>query len=299
MKRLFLFSILGLAPACAVPPKTSIITVFNAGSLAKPLRAVLDTFAAHNHLTIQQENAGSLETARKLTELGHIPDVVALADADIFPRLLIPRYIASYIPFARNRMVLAYSERSRFASEISADNWYTVLTRPGVEVGRSDPNLDPAGYRALLVFQLAELNYAKPGLAAALLRSALDRNVRPKSADLVALLQTGNLDYAWGYESVAKAAGLRFVPLPSRIDLGEPADSLFYAKASVRVTGGKRGDSSVVRGAPIVYGIAVPLQPPHGDVGRQFIAFLTSPAGEAILRAHQLDPIVSGQRAGE
>src|SRR5690349_1884403 len=49
------------------------IVVYNAGSLALPLRTALDTFAAREHVTVEQENAGSLETARKLTELGKIP----------------------------------------------------------------------------------------------------------------------------------------------------------------------------------------------------------------------------------
>src|SRR5689334_11489580 len=56
------------------------IVVYNAGSLALPLRAALDSFAEREHVTVQQENAGSLETARKLTELGKIPDLVAVAD---------------------------------------------------------------------------------------------------------------------------------------------------------------------------------------------------------------------------
>ena len=39
------------------------LVVFNAGSLALPLRAALDSFAAREDVTVQQENAGSLETA--------------------------------------------------------------------------------------------------------------------------------------------------------------------------------------------------------------------------------------------
>ena len=131
------------------------LTVYNAGSLAIPLRAALDSFAARERVTIEQENAGSLETARKLTELGKIPDMVAVADYEVIPLLLVPQHATWYAKFARNRMVLAYEDRSRGASEITTDNWWQVVTRPDVQVGRADPSLDPNGYRTLLVWQRA------------------------------------------------------------------------------------------------------------------------------------------------
>jgi molybdate/tungstate transport system substrate-binding protein len=274
------------------------VVVFDAGTLALPLKAVFDSFATQTPAVLLQENAGSLETARKLIDLGRVPDVVALADYEIFPRLLTPRYTTWFIPFARNRMVLAYTDRSRGAGEVSAHNWWQIVTRPGVEVGRSDPNLDPAGYRALLLFQLAEREYNRPGLAASLERAAPARNIRPKSADLVALLQTGELDYGWGYESVAQAAHLRYVRLPEHIDLGEVADSAYYARAVVRVTGTAPGDTVEFRGEPIVYALSIPVGAPHKSMAAQFVAFLLSPAGTRILRAAQLDALDSAVIVG-
>jgi ABC-type molybdate transport system substrate-binding protein len=114
------------------------IVVYNAGSLALPLRTALDSFAAREHVTVDQENAGSLETARKLTELGKIPDIVAVADYEVIPLLLIPSHATWYVKFARNRMVLAYEDRSHGAAEINTNNWWQIVTRPGVQVGRAD-----------------------------------------------------------------------------------------------------------------------------------------------------------------
>jgi len=193
---------------------------------------------------------------------------------------------------------LAYTDRSRFAAEVNAQNWTDVTTRPGVQVGRSDPTLDPAGYRALMAMQLAERYYARPGLAARLQRAASAGNVRPKSADLVALLQTGNLDYAWEYEAVARKLGLRFVGLPREVDLGDPALAATYAVASVDISprNSKRGASGadlplVMHGAPIVFGAAVPRDAPHPGAGRQFITFLMSDEGRSILAAAGLQPV--------
>lgn len=280
---------------------TDTVVVYDAGSLARPLKAALDSFAARTGAVVQQENAGSLETARKLTDLGRFPDVIALADYEVFPRLLVPGQTTWYVRFARNRMVITYTDRSRFAREITPTNWWQVLTRPGVEVGRSDPNLDPAGYRALLLFQLAEREYHRPGLAAQLLAAAPPKDMRPKSADLTALVQTGDLDYAWEYESVAQESGLRYVRLSDHLDLGNPADSALYSQVTVRVAGRTPADTIEFRGEPIVYGLSIPARAPHADAGARFVAFLFSDAGRRICRAEKLDvfdqPIMVGTGA--
>ena len=267
------------------------LVVYNAGSLARPIRSALDSFAAREGITIEQESAGSLETARKLTELRRPPDVIALADDEIFARILVPEQTGWYARFARNRIVLAYTDRSKFAGELNETSWRSILLRDGVEVGRSDPDLDPAGYRTLLVHQLAERHYADPGLAARLLAGAPQRNVRPKEVELTGLLQAGELDYIWTYESVAQAAGLRYLTLPPRTDLGTPAESAFYANAVVRVKGGAPGETLELRGRPIVYALSVPLDAPHPATAARAASFLLSADGARIMRAARLDII--------
>jgi molybdate/tungstate transport system substrate-binding protein len=284
-------AVLGATPARARQADDRTLVAFNAGSLARPLRAALDSFAARRNVTIQQENAGSLETARKLTELGKVPDVIALADYEVFPQLLMPRQVTWYARFARNRMVIAYTARSRHASELSESTWTRILSRPDVEVGRANPNLDPNGYRTLLSLQLAERHYHDPGLSDRMLRAAADRNVRPKEADLVGLLQAGELDYIWSYESLAQAAGLSYLRLPARIDLSEPAESAFYAMASVRVTGNTPRDTIELRGQAIVYAVSIPTHAPHPALAAEFLGFLLSADGRRILRQAKLDAL--------
>ena len=267
------------------------LVVFNAGSLALPLRAALDSFAAREGVTVEQENAGSLETARKLTELGKIPDLVGVADYEVIPLLLIPGHASWYAKFARNRMVIAYSDRSRGASGINGENWWRIITRPGVQVGRADPSLDPNGYRTLLVWQLAERHYKQPGLAQRLLTTAPERNVRPKEADLVGLLQAGEFDYIWSYESIAKGIGLKYVTLPEAIDLSSPDDSATYGLASVRVAGKTPRDSLIMRGQPIVYAFTVPTRAPHPVLAAKFAVYLASAEGRRVLRGAQLDAL--------
>lgn len=277
-------------PRAEQPGGPKVLVAFNAGSLARPMRAALDSFAAREGAQVQQESAGSLETARKLTELGSVPDIIALADEEVFPQLLMPDHVTWYVRFAHNRMVLAHTPRARGAEAITGDNWWQVLLRDGVETGRADPNLDPNGYRALLVLQLAERHYAQPGLAERLLRAMPARNVRPKEADLVGLLQAGEFDYIWSYESMAKNLGLNFVRLPEAIDLSSSADSALYATARVRVRG-KGADSVEFRGRPIVYALSVPTAAPHRAIAEQFVRYLLSADGRRVLRGEGLDAL--------
>ncbi len=301
--RVFRLLALFAVAACAGDASERELVVFNAGSLARPIRAALDTFAAREGVVIAQESAGSLESARKLTELGKVPDLIALADGDVFPRYLMPSHLDGYVEFARNRMVIAYTDRSRFAAEMDPASWWRIALRPGVETGRSDPQLDPNGYRTLLVWQLAERHYGEPGLAARLAAASPPRNVRPKEADLIGLLQAGELDYIWSYESIARATGLRYVTLPAEVDLSSTDSSIVaaYAGASVTVRGARAGDSVTFHGVPIVYAFAVPRAAPHPGLAARFAAFLLSSDGRAILRAEGLDaleaPAVRGTRA--
>ncbi len=275
------------------------LVVFNAGSLARPIRAALDTFAVREGVPFEQEQAGSLETARKVTELGRVPDVIALADYQIFPQLLVPEHTSWYARFARNRMVLAHTDRSRHANVITPANWWQIVLRPGVETGHSDPNLDPAGYRSLLVMQLAERYYRQPGLAARLRGAIPPRNVRPKEIDLVALLETAELDYAFEYESVARGASLEFVPFPDSVSLGNMSDSAFYETAMVRTVGRRPGDSLTMRGEPIVYALSIPRGAPHPRLAERFVMFLMSEDGRRVLRANHLDALDSAVVSGD
>jgi molybdate/tungstate transport system substrate-binding protein len=270
------------------------VVVYVAASLAQPMRAMADSFGRRSGATVLIESGGSLEHARKLTELHRIPDVLALADHEVFPQLLMPAYVDSYVQFARNRMVVAYTPRSRFANEIGAANWREVLQRPGVEVGRPDPDRAPAGYRTLLTLRLAEAHYRDPGLAARIRARSPPRNMRGNAAELAGLLELGELDYIFEYESLARSHGFRYVTLPREIDLGDPSLTAQYSQASVRVAGRTPRDSVTFTGAPILYGLAIPRDAPHPAAARRFVDFLLG-QGRAELRAAHVDVLDTGR----
>ena len=277
----------GMTRAEAQTAPAGPLVVFNAGSLAKPFSDLLRAFRAkYPEVVPAHENSGSLEAARKLTELGKVPDVLAVADYGVIPKLLVPKFASWYALFARTSMVLVYTDESKGAKEINSGNWWQVLLRPAVRSGHSDPALDPAGYRSLMVFQLAERHYRQPGLAARLAAAVPPRYVRPKSADLVALVQVGELDYAWEYEAIARLHKLRYVSLPPEINLGDTRLGTTYAHAMVRLPGVSRAgtDSVEFRGEPIAYALTIPKAAAHPENAQGFVRFVFSPEGQAILK---------------
>jgi len=284
-----------------LPALADTVVLFLAASLTKPMQPVLDTFTARTGIVVQRESGGSLEHARKVTELHRIPDLLLLADADVFPRLLAPRYTTWFAEFARNRMVVAYTSKSKHASEMSAANWFDILGGKDVEVGRTDPDAAPVGYRTLLMLQLAERHYRKTGLAKALEENAPRRNMRANAAELAALLAAGELDYIYDYQSVAESNGFRFIPLPAEIDLSDPNRAAAYRGASATVRGSSPGTKLTVRGEPILYGMSIPTGAPHPTAARQFLDFLLTPDALRQLRAAHVDmldhPIVVGAGA--
>lgn len=281
------------APSAA--PDT--LVVYEAASLAAPMRALLDSFARRFPVVVQEERGGSLELARRITELHHRPDVVALADQEVFGQLLMPAHATWYARFAGNRMVIAYTDRSRGAPTINAGNWWRVLQSPDVRVGRTDPLTAPAGYRTLLLFALAERSLSQPGLAARLQANAPARLMRGNAAELAALLEAGELDYIVEYESLARAHHFHWVPLPPEIDLGDPAQAARYAAVSVRVRRG--AGTTTVTGAPIRYGVTIPRAAPHGAAAERFVAFMLGAEGRALLRVMNVDALAAPEIVGE
>ena len=263
------------------------LIIFHAGSLAVPFKEIAAAFTSeYPHVKVFREVAGSRSCARKITDLGMPCDVLALADYTVINELVIPEHADWLIKFATNEMVLAYSDRSRQGDRIDANNWFEILARDDVAFGRSDPNTDPCGYRAVLTIKLAEKHYASGGLADRLL--AKDRRyIRPKETDLPALLEVGEIDYIFIYRSVAEQHRLKFLRLPGEINLGSADFADFYAAAGVRISGRTPGSFITKRGGEMLYGVTIPNNATNKAAAMAFVKFLLDEnKGLAIMRKH-------------
>jgi molybdate/tungstate transport system substrate-binding protein len=264
---------------------TGTLIIFNAGSLAVPFREVSALFQKqHPGVVVQAEAAGSRDSARKISDLKRPCDVFGSADDQVTETLLMPEYADYNISFATNEMAIGYTDKSRGAKEITADNWPELLSRQEVVLGRSDPERDPCGYRTLMTLQLAEKHYHVPGLAQRLEAKGGKRWIRPKETDLLALLESGEVDYIFIYRSVCVQHGLKFVGLPPEVNLGKPELADQYKTVSVRLTGKKPGEFLTLTGGTMVYSVTIPKSAPNRPAAEAWVALLLSPAGREIMK---------------
>ena len=266
----------------AIAPATAgeKVIIFHAGSLTVPLAKIEKQFESANPgIDVQREAGGSTKMARMISELNKPADIMASADYKVIDKTLIPQKADWNIRFASNQLVLCYTDKSRYAKEVNDRNWYEVLGRKDVVWGHSDPNLDPCGYRSLMVLQLAEKYYKAPGLYDRLVANRPQKNVRPKSVELVSLLKTGNMDYAWEYLSVAVQHDLKYVKLDDHINLGNYKQDEYYQQSSVKVTGNKPGTWITRVGQSCTYGITLIKDAPNPAEAVRFLEYMLAPDG--------------------
>ena len=198
---------------------------------------------------------------------------MASADYTVINNLLIPKYADWNIKFVSNEMAIVYNQSSRYANEVTANNWYDILLKKDVAFGRSDPNSDPCGYRAILTCKLAEKYYGINNFTKNI--TAKDDNyIRPKETDLLALLESHFLDYIFLYRSVAQQHGLKYLILPDSVNLKNPQLENYYKTVSVNISGKTPYESITKKGSPMIYGITIPKNAPNYDLAVKFLQFL-------------------------
>ena len=270
------------------------VVILHAGSLKVPLAEMEKHFEKkHPSLDIVREFGGSTKMARMISEKGKPADIMASADFAVIDKNLIPAKASWNIRFATNQLVLCYTAKSRYAGKISADNWYEILQKKDVAWGHSDPNLDPCGYRSLMVLQLAEKYHNQPGLYERLIANRPEENVRAKAVELVDMLKAGRMDYAWEYLSVAVQNNLKYVRLNDHINLGNYKFDSFYSQATVKVTGKKSGSWIVRKGKSCTYGITIIKDSGNPEGAMLFLQYLLdADGGLEILKSMGQPPFV-------
>jgi len=270
------------------------VIIFHAGSLSVPFRLIANEFEKEYPGTrVLLESAGSVASARKITDLKKPCDIMASADYRIIEELLIPAHTGWHIPFAANEMVIAFTDKSSGSGIINDQNWPGVIAGQDIRVGRSDPDSDPCGYRTLMTFQLAEKYYGLPGLTLEL--SEKDRKyIRPKEVDLLALLEIREIDYIFIYKSVAMQHGLKFIGLPEEINLRDPELNDHYHQAVVSIIGNKPGTTIDIRGESMVYSVTIVDKAPNPEAAGAFLDLLLDPEkGLKIMELSGQQPITS------
>jgi molybdate/tungstate transport system substrate-binding protein len=194
-------------------------------------------------------------------------------------------------PIARTEMVIAYSPKSRFASQLAdaavnkpgAPPWYEILMQPGLRFGRTDPATDPQGRNIIFTLQLAERFYKRPGLARKILGDAINSTQIFSEPTVEARLQSGELDAASAYKTQPGPFNLPYLSLPDAINLGNESMREHYRRVSLTLR------DKTYRPQALVYYAAAITGSAHADKSIAFVKWLSDAASQQIFRKYAYD----------
>lgn len=163
--------LLWAAPALAAAQGN--VSVLYAGSLGALMEKTLGpAFQQATGYHYQGEGQGSVAAAKAIRDHLREPDVFISADPVVNDNILMGPKNGScedwYLTLAAGELVIGYNQRSRFRDAFEQARagklpWYESFSRPGVKIGRTDPNLDPKGYRTLSSSSWPSTTTGSPG----------------------------------------------------------------------------------------------------------------------------------------
>ncbi len=260
-----------------------------AGSMGVVMdRALGPAFCRRHHCVYQGLGQGAYGLARRIAAHALATDAfLAITPGPI--RLLQKAHLVTRaIPIASTQMAIAYSTAGPYRALFRRVReglipWYRALETPGVRFGRTDPRTDPQGRNIVFTLQLAARYYHKPGLARAILGPLINTRQIFSEPTLLARLEAGQIAASSTYLSAARSLHLSAIRLPAPINLSDPAlATRWYRQA--RLVFEQKGVRRIVHPQPLVFYAAVPEDAPDPALGRAFLRFLISPAGQKRLR---------------
>lgn len=304
------FCLCAIIPIFSCYSKKKQLIIYVSDNLAPAMRDITPDFEKLlPSVNIIAEVSPNFVAVRKL-QLNNKVDILMLADFETFENLLLPDedkienkegYVDSYFGFAIDSMVIAFTDKSKYANEIYKDNWHNVLLRKDVKLGIVDQKMDPCGYRTNFVLQLSDIYY-KQKISKQILNKCNSENIRPSIGDLLPQLESLDLDYIFLYKSIAEEHNLRYIELPENINLGNPALNDYYSNVRLNIVYGELTDwyftdkfnsrkvPTPVYGKNIVYAIGMLRKSENKEIASKFINFIFSNRAKRILNKHYLLP---------
>jgi molybdate/tungstate transport system substrate-binding protein len=286
--------------------------VCHAGSLLAAFTHVEDEFRKQNPgVTVVDTSGGSVDLARRFAAGRLECDVIAPADHLVIETMLRPARLVDFtIVFATGRMVLAYVATDAKASALKVTSsfdpptsvprvtpdWHEVLTAPGVRISGAHPFMDPGGYRAHMIFELAQSHYKVPGLYNSLLQH-YQVNVADPSAATPAPVLGKDFNFQFTYEHTAAAAAkrdpsYRYAMLPEEIDLSSSKQDLYPSGVTIPGLGIQGSMASVtIPASPVAWGLTIASNSRNRDKAIAFVERLLGPLGRKALTTNGPQPL--------
>jgi molybdate/tungstate transport system substrate-binding protein len=278
--------------------RRQVVHVMAADALAIAMGEMEETFERENpDVDIKVTVEGSVMLLRM--HLLHPADVVALADHRLIEEGLRPDDADWLIKFATTEIVIARTQASRYAEEITSENWPDILLRPDVLVGHPDPAIDPCGYFTRLSWKLADRHHASrhAGLFEKLVAKSSAQYQRPDALSVMALLQARAVDYAFVYRCHAVDHHLPYISLGDPVSLSQPARARDYSAVEVDVPN-FRGKTVTMKGHPIYFGLTISKRSRQSALAERFVRFVLSKRGLDTLRRSEIVPLVPARTPG-
>lgn len=280
------------------------VNVYYAGSLVNLNENLVGpAFATGTGYTYQGKGAGSGAIANQIKGRIATPDVVEFADPAVNATLIgnaNGSYESWYFTYATSKLVIGFDPKSPVAREFvevqkHALPFYKALQQKGLRFGRTDPNIDPKGYRAVWMAALAQKVYHLKGFKQKLLGDTENASQVFPEQVLVARMLTGQVNAGVFYLSEVKDLGIPYISLPAQVNLGSTRYAKLYATQHFTTSAGQ-----TVSGAPIQYTISIPTTVKNEAGAEAFVRFVLSARVRAIAAAHGLLPFkvkVGGDRS--
>jgi molybdate/tungstate transport system substrate-binding protein len=285
-----LSSILAIANAAFAADALTPLQVAYAGSMGSMMDgAVKPAVAKSLGADLQGRAQGSTGLANLIVAGSIRPDVFISVTPGPMRTVLKAGKAANAIPIARTEMVLAYSPKSQFASDLAKSGepgtkpWWQILEISGVRFGRTDPNTDPQGLNIIFTMQLAADYYHQPDLPDKILGPQINPQQIFQEPDVMARLQAGQLDASSAYKTQPNAFGLPFLSLPKEINLGDASMEDNYKKVTVTLNG------KTLHPAPLVFYAAVLKDAPQPELANRFLTWLQGPEAREVLTRYHYD----------
>ena len=297
-------TVASLGTSLAAHAASGTVNVFYAGSLVNLNENLVGpAFAAGSGYTYQGKGAGSGAIANQIKGKLATPDVVEFADPAVNTTLMGTangNYVSWYFTFGTSQLVIGFDPKSKVAKQFVAVQkhtlpFYKALQQKGLRIGRTDPNVDPKGYRAIWMANLTQKLYHLKGFEKKLFGDTENASQVFPEQVLVARMLTGQVNAGVFYLSEVKDLGIPYITLPGKVNLGSAKYAKQYATQHFTTSAGQ-----TITGAPIQYTITIPSTVKNEAGAEAFVRFVLTARVRTISAAHGLLPLkttVAGDRS--
>jgi molybdate transport system substrate-binding protein len=236
------------------PAASQTVSVLYAGSLVTPMEGPIKTALAARGIDFEGQPGGSKELGNLIRAGVRNPDVFISVDPKIVASL--GDRVASSATFAGTSLGVVRAPHSRFAALFDSvlagrTTLRAALEQQGIKIGRTDPQLDPKGAYTV---EAVTMWLGRDGAAQLLGQPENPAQIFPEE-DLLARVDTGQIDVGFFYRTEAIARGYHFIPLPGTAAMTDR----------------------------IAYTLAVMKAAPHPQAANDFANFVLTGDGRAIL----------------